>query len=347
MNRKTLLALSVLIIVILIIVVSEKLSNTRPPEHSLRFFPGLNENSISQISIQGNQSSVKLTRDNNTWKVKHTAEHKDPDESTEGFIADDQTPVYRADSAAVQTILEKIVHLRRDVLVSENPDNQPLFEVDSESGIHVQVWDRSKSLLGSFYIGKSATDWTSHYVRLAGSNSVYTVPGGIRSSFFSDLNRWRDKRILSFDENFASRISISGSGIDEDIVLDRTENHWNINEPVEHYAAQDSVQNMLSVLSSLNATGFENEIKDKDKLGLSQPYLTVSVDLATGTSHSIVIGAEKEDSNNRFIMSDIRDDVFLISSNNLSTIYADIESLKSDHPPVEEPVEEMDFSIAN
>jgi len=202
-NKKLLLGISAIVVVAGIFIVSEKLTSVRPPEHRLKFFPEIEERHVTALVISEGASSVKLEKRNGIWMagsadvpvksaplpdaaVADTANVQGADAENGGF--------YPADSALVQIAIEKITSLKKNELVSDNPANQSSFEVDSASGMSVEIYVTGKSApAGVLRIGKSGHAWNSNYVRLMGNDAVYLIPGGLRYSLFTDLEQWRKK----------------------------------------------------------------------------------------------------------------------------------------------------------
>ncbi|KMQ50492.1 hypothetical protein CHISP_2610 [Chitinispirillum alkaliphilum] len=336
-SKKIIISLGVIVVVALTIFVAERLSNQAPPDHKLRFFPGVTESSISGIHISEGENSVILTKDGNRWFVKSgDEEHK-----TESFEnADSESPErFLADSASVQVVLEKIVNLRKNTLVSENPERQSSFEVDEESGVFVSMWDEREKSLGAFRIGKTAIDWNTHYVRQMGSNSVYSIAGGVRYPFFSEVNRWRDRRIMSFNRNDVLRINIDKQG-EEEFTIEKVGQEWMITHPVSHVANIDTVASILATATTLRTSGFENELTDYDEMGLTEPELRFSVDLSDGTRREVIVGDENEKTQ-RWTKAEGRNDLFLISTFDFNRLNRGLENVKAAAAEVIESPDEL------
>jgi len=201
-NKKLIFGISAIVIAAGIFIVSERLASVRPPEHRTKFFPEIEERHVTAIVINDGASAVKLEKQNGTWMVgsagalpansgsilDSTTGADTPEPTAEG------TPFQPADSALVQIAIEKIISLKKNDLVSDNPANRHTFEVDSASGMSVEIYVAGKSApAGVLRIGKSGHEWNSNYVRLMGSDAVYLIQGGLRLSLFNDIEQWRKK----------------------------------------------------------------------------------------------------------------------------------------------------------
>ncbi len=186
-NKKLILALSAILIVTAIFIVSEKMSSIRPPEHRTRFFPTLDERRISGITVNdGSGGVIRLNkRGDGDWTVE----------------SGDSGSLSPADSGLVQIALEKIVTLKKGEPVSVNPEKQAAFEVNDTGKSFVKVFAGKDAAAGVLLVGKSGPDWNSNYARLAGSDTVYLIPGGLRQSLFFDIERWRKKEAVAPDSS--------------------------------------------------------------------------------------------------------------------------------------------------
>ncbi|HON10559.1 MAG TPA: DUF4340 domain-containing protein [Chitinispirillaceae bacterium] len=332
MNGKKLLVITgILVVAVLVIILSEKLTNSSPSSKSALFFPGMTEKDISSVTIKDSNGSVKIRRKGDIWVVSSVvAADKD---STESPVGETKTPAssdveeWAADSASVAAVLEKLTSMKKDELISENPEKQAIFEVDSTSGVLVDVFDAGSKLKGSFRIGKNGPDWSSNYVRMIGSNSVYMVKGSIKYSFFTELKRWRDKSIVKFDKESASKISLKRKD-GTVLTVAKADTAWSITEPFASPAKKDQIDQLLNSLSRLTATDFETT-SDDSALGLLNPELSADIAFSNGSSKKVIFGTK--DSANRYrVKAEGKDVVFLINEYEFNNINKDAASLKEE-----------------
>ncbi|MDR0307271.1 MAG: DUF4340 domain-containing protein [Chitinispirillales bacterium] len=197
MSKKLTAGLLALALVIAVFITAGKLDSRSPADYKTKFFPHLEERSITALIITEGETSVKLDKKEGAWMVSkvNSAQDEQGNFAASADRADEEISC-KADSASVQIAIEKIVSMKKGDLVSDNPANQSTFEVDSANGISVAVFtSNSGSAAGILRIGKTGADWNSNYVRLMGSNSVYSVGGGLRYSIFSDIEKWREKEV--------------------------------------------------------------------------------------------------------------------------------------------------------
>jgi hypothetical protein len=177
-KNKLILGISVIVIVIAIFIIANKMASIRPPEHKTLLFPDIEERQVTAIALNDGANGVRLDKGENGWTVTNASTSES----------------HPADSASAQIAVEKIVSMKKSDLVSENPAKQASFEVDSASGLTVEIFTKSKDKPAeTIKIGKSGHTWNSNYVRVIGSDAVYLISGGLRYTLFTDFEQWKKK----------------------------------------------------------------------------------------------------------------------------------------------------------
>jgi hypothetical protein len=337
-GKKLLYTVAALVVAILLVIASEMLSKKTPAESSLKFFQELTEKTISAVSIKEGHNSIKIQRKGDIWIVIPNATNEKGSSAFTGTETAGNTKSFSADSASVATVLEKIVNMKKGELISENPEKQAIFEVDSAKGILVEVFDISGKSKGAIRIGKNGPDWNSNFVRPVTSNSVYMVSGSIKYSFFTDITRWRDKSIVKFDQSSVKKITlIKKSTPALTIAKEDTGSAWNIVEPVKNPAKNDQVDQILSTLSNFNASDFQDSTGTDSAMGFSNPELSIMVGFSNDLTKKIVIGAKN--GNGKYpVRTEGKETVFLIDESNFNNLNKDQAAMKADPVMATPPV---------
>ena len=164
----------------------------------------------------------------------------------------------------MQTALDKLKSMKKDELISQNPSKQSDLQVDTVSGMRVDLINDKGIPFATFYIGKNGADWSTCFIRMKGSNDVYLVGGSVKYSFFAENNRWKDKSITKFDRAFAKGITIAKK--DTTIQITQTvpspkdssaKTAWLMVSPVKDTAKQPEIDKILTTMSQLSAMEFE------------------------------------------------------------------------------------------
>ncbi len=346
MKNLTLLAV-ILIVLVAIIVISNQLQNKKPSEKSLIFLPEFSEAVCSQIFVVEGKDSVKLARKGAQWVVlspkTSAAAPSSPVAPVSKLGTSSQPEVtksedYPADSASIQIALDKLKSIKKDDLISQNPQKQADLEVDSAKGVFVELWNDKDKSIGEFYIGKNGANWDQNFIREKGSSDVYLSGGSVRSAFFGDAKRWKDKTIVKFDKAFVKKLQIAkkDSGTVE---LVRTtpsptdtsiKEGWEITSPEKVKAKKDKVEDILNTMSRLTAANFETDTGiSADSMGFSKPELVLAATLQNGETKTVIIGKKKSSPNQYWAKNpDNTRAIFLAYDYNVTSMGQGLNALK-------------------
>lgn len=148
------IALALFVFLALFILIVEKPGGSSPAKkmesHPL-FFPRLNLEEVThaEISLPGQKDSLALRRGEKEW------------------MAGEET----ADQKKVEAFLNAIYLLKKEALVSKNPEKQSIFQVDPAFSTHITLWSNSKEL-ANFYVGRPAS-LRAQYIRLESNREVW------------------------------------------------------------------------------------------------------------------------------------------------------------------------------
>ena len=349
MKIKNLSLLAIVLIVLVgIIVIANQLQNQKPSEKSLVLFPDFSDAACSEIIVTESNQTAKLARKGANWVVEGQAAASSvaavpasplaqPAAAAQpaGGVKSDDYPV---DSAIIQTAIEKIKSLKKEDLISQNPQKQSELEVDSAKGILVEVLGDKGKAIGAFYIGKNGANWDQNFIREKGSNDVYLVGGSVHNAFFGDPKKWKDKTIVKFDKTFVKKLQIAkkDSGTVEltHVSASPTDTSikegWTLDGPEKVKIKKDKVEDVLNTMSRLQAADFETDAAlSSDSMGFSKPELVVTATLQNGETKSVVFGKKKTSANQFWAKTpDNTKAVFLAYDYNVTSMGQTLNSLK-------------------
>lgn len=90
-------------------------------------------------------------------------------------------------------LFDIVLGVNRETLVSENPDKWTLYSVDDSTGTKLSIYDGNGNTLGSWYFGRSMTDWARNYVRDVGENAVYLTDANVLYRLNTKPTYWGEK----------------------------------------------------------------------------------------------------------------------------------------------------------
>jgi hypothetical protein len=255
---------------------------------------------ISKIFVKHKEDSVLLKRIQGIWFV---------------FRPGDSVG-YRADSAQVQRALDHLKDVEGEV-VSTREDRYNLFEVNDSLAIQVAIWDKEGKEMGRLYIGKAGPDFSTTYVRSKDRKEVVLVEGFLRSYFFSNYDRWRNRKVISFDYQQTKKLYVRFPDGDT-LLLERKDGKWYFAEGEE--ADSTKVIETLRYFSNLRALAFGDTL-DPKRIGLGEePEALVRATLFDGRTYILYVGKKTEKPERYPVMAEGDNSIYLVSTYTMGKI---------------------------
>jgi len=257
--------------------------------------PRIDTDRIVRFEISG-EEGVKLEKRDGAW-----------------FVMPKNAP---ADAKTVDKALETLASVETGSLRSENPEFFARYEVSDQDPI-VSAFDSEGSVL-SIHLGKDTPDNRGNYVRLPDDDRVFATRGRIRSSLLKKLKYWRDRSVLSFENEQAVAMRIV-RGQETFSFAKGEQDQWGFSQEPRGLSADfrlDSqiVTRAVDTLSNLSASDFADEVSDLSEAGLDPPRLRVEVDLDQEGAPLAVLLLGTEEENKFYAKVPDRDQVFFIGS---------------------------------
>jgi len=311
--KKTLFLLILLILLGLTVFLLERPKEVPP---SANIFPDFTVDAAALIDIRNKGEVVALVKTDEGWKLE-----------------DEQD--FPADPELVKKTLESIDELQKEHnVVSNNPQNQNLFEVDPNSGIEVKVSNQDKKVLANFFVGKTGPDFMSTYIRKADSDEVFLGAGyHLRSSFTRTAKSWYDLNVCTFPSEQIEKISIIEG--DKRLSLKKDQDQWLLIDPNQAPAKKAAVDDMVTTLTRLRA----NDLLKADTLeeyDLAAPKKQIIVTLSDGSERKIDIGRPND--KNQYYVKAEKDMVYLVPQYVMNKFSKTFDELK-EIPPKDEAKE--------
>ncbi|MGA2506793.1 MAG: DUF4340 domain-containing protein [Chitinispirillaceae bacterium] len=341
MNTKKLIVLAVFLAVTVgVIFLVNICSNRKPSEESLQFFPDVSEKTIGAVLLKDASDNVKLQRKGDAWvmipkqaiiaaapsqenKVAGLSRAMGTDTGTAAVVkppAGLAAAEFPADSGCIAQLVDNVVKLKKNILVSENPAKQATFEVDAAHGSRIEVFDIAGKSLGAVFLGKNGTDYSSNYFRPEKSNAVYLVQESTRGAFSADHKRWTDKSIMKFDKHTVKQIAIAKKSVSTIVIArgDSATKGWRILEPARkpgdtNKLDSNKVDELLVSISNLQAAEYEDSAYTDSATGLADPSIMVTVNFMSGTVRTLAIGNKKPEQNKFWVRVPEKQYVYLIN----------------------------------
>src|SRR5207249_1259048 len=127
-------------------------------------------------------------------------------------------------------------------------------------------------------LGDSSPVGGSYFALLPGGQGVAVVSAGLGDLEKKELVNLRDKSLLSLDPWKVKRLKIERGK--ETVLLQKPDEGWKLDQPVEAPADGPTVTDLLSALERLRATTFETELPtaaDLRRSGLEPPAARLTI----------------------------------------------------------------------
>ena len=173
-----------------------------------------------------------------------------------------------ADQDAVGMITSNLATLNADRLIDEHPGNlgdfglaNPAIEVD----FTVKGGKSQKLLIGSDTPANTGT-----YVKLEGDPKVYTIPIFTKSFFDKIPVDLRDKRLLTFNQDKLTSVSVAGKGAAVEFGKN-AQGDWQITKPkpmrADTLLVDDLIRKLKGANMDISSTDAPEQFAKADKIG--------------------------------------------------------------------------------
>ena len=281
-------------------------------ETAMPLFPNFDEEQVMKIEITATGETTTLSKQNGSWVVASMDN-------------------YPADGEGVAELLSKVGEFKNTQRVSNNPEKQAEFEVDS-TGVEAKMMDANDKILVHLFVGKTTPGFLSSYVRPADANDVYVAQGYLQSVFDKGTRTWKDRTIFSFNKGIVTQLNIISPEETVELRLD-AEGTWQMIKPVAAAAKTTEVDTLLTTFSELDTDDFAEATDELAEYELDAPQSTISAVLNDGTTATLHVG--KEEGGKLYVKRDDKDTVFRLFKSNVDGLMKKSDTLKAEEPPIE------------
>jgi hypothetical protein len=221
-----------------------------------RLFPGVESEDVEWISFTtADGHAVRIERHEGGWRFT-------------------TPPDLRADAFAVDGIASSLAQLASETTYAEPQPAEVYGLGDGAREFAFGAGGQEHRVR----IGAKTPMGGNSYVSVAGSSEVHALRTYRATALAKRLDELRDKRIIEFDRDAVQGVAIRWP--DGGVVLDRDGEEWRLREPIEGRADGSSVDTLLSNLTFLRATAFEDAPPPDEESGLADPELEIELTLA-------------------------------------------------------------------
>lgn len=160
-----------------------------------------NTGKVTAIEIKTQSENIGLERKDSTWLMTSPLSEV-------------------ADAEKMKEVLRLITESVMVAPISDNPDKQPIFGVDSTGKKLILTIGNDRL---TYIVGNPGPDFNSVYIRKDGQNDVFIFSGNL-SSFFTSSGDFRDKSLLRLQPDSISKVEIQSTS--ENFVMLKDSANW-------------------------------------------------------------------------------------------------------------------------
>ena len=225
---------------------------------------------------------------------------------------------YPAAKANIERVFETFKRAGAGEVVSKNPQNHALFQVDKASGTRVKFFGKNDALLADVYIGKMGANYMAPttYVRPEGSEEVLSVSGMMMGLFQGGQDNWRERTIFELQPENITGFIITQPGQPNIRIARLASDEWTCMYPKSFPVKKEDGMRMANTFARLRASSFIKDYPQKpyEEYGIGSQSIIIAATLKDASSTpTLYIGHESKDQPNQYyVRANGQEQVYLI-----------------------------------
>lgn len=291
--KRLILPAGILIIILAVWFIQSKIETRRTSAKTIEGFLKLNAKEVNKVSVKTAGDSLNFILRDGRW-----------------YLDGDKPRL--ADSSAVNTMVNSSAGIKVGNVISENPERQRDFLVDTINGNFIQFFNGDR-LLNSIIIGKMSNDYAHTYVRKPGDKEVYLSEGLLTYLFNRRRTQWLNRTILAFQPDNAKEIEFVYPN--KVFHLRRGVSEWYVSKsPYTDSLPTDSMktEGFIRQAGMLRASDFASEI-DSGSTAFNKLALAMKVSLLSGPALTVEFAAADSTAKRLFCRVPESEDIFVVS----------------------------------
>jgi len=182
---------------------------------------------VQEVRLKNPQQTIDLKRENGKWRMT-------------------QPEPLPADPDASTTLVSALSSLNAETVVEEKAGDLTPYGLKTPT-VEVQVVEKGGKT-DNLLIGDETLKGDGNYVKLASDPRVFTIASYVKNNISKAPNDLRDKRLLPFDSDKLTRVSLEAAGKPEIEFGKNSQNEWQILKPRPMRADGGTVDSLVSNL---------------------------------------------------------------------------------------------------
>lgn len=307
--KRLLIPGTILVVFLLIWIIQRQVERNEMSGKTIENFLKLDPDKVDRIILQQANNRHEFELNEGRWYLRDTRNRL-------------------ADSMAVKNVLNAAAEMKVGTVISQNPERQQEFMVDSLNGNLAQFY-AGERLLSQIIIGKMSPDFSSSYVRIPGTSEVYLAPGQLSFNFTRQRAQWLDRTILALKPENLSEVEFVYP--DKAYRIKRDSATWLVaKKPYTDAVKTDSLKTVafLNRLSRLSANEFPTA-DESGSINFQTPLLTLRI-VSADSLYQLEFASSPLDSLRFFCHRFDPDDTLVLSKTNFESLKKDFASFLPD-----------------
>lgn len=234
---------------------------------------------------------------------------------------------------SIEMMANRLAKLVAKSVVEENAVSLEKYGLDNPKS---KISVTAKGSVKTFYCGNATPIGDGYYFKDADSDTIYTIYADTYESLFAPKQSYRDITFIKVNTSSVSKITIKKSA--DAISINQLEKPiemngysiagWEMTKPSYNILDDTRVKNLvLDKVSRISVISVMDDDKNYASYGLNNPYATVTLTDAEGTSQTIKISPS--DDGNYYASTNGESSVYLIGGEAMSFVDVDAFDLVS------------------
>jgi len=302
MNNKKLVYLGVIFIILLAVFFVSRISDKTVRKTEL-LLP-IDTSKVSQIRIVSPENGeIVFAKENELWRIKQPLD-------------------FPAELRNVQKMLEKLLEMKIESIVSTRKASQAEYETSDSAAVYAEFKAGDK-LLGAFYMGKFAGTRRHTYFRRPKSDETLMVKGNYEYFFDRKLKDWRNKMILELNPEGIESFKIIYP--DHDFSVSRRDTLWYVKEDKKEFeVSRKLVDPQLNYISRLRAGDFFDSEEGELAPDFSKPACRIEITFSGGQQEGLNLLPEDKQEKRYYVKKDSDSTIYLIYTGTATALMKDV-----------------------
>ena len=120
----------------------------------------IDSNQIHSFTISSPTDQITISRIDTSWKI----------------LNNDSLVI---NQNAIDSFFDKVINVKKSTLISKNKEKWNIYSIDDSSATYLSILNDKDQEIGSFYLGRSKTNYNNSYIRTKNSDDVYLTSENI------------------------------------------------------------------------------------------------------------------------------------------------------------------------